>query len=382
MTNPKVLIFCNYYTPGFRGGGPIRTISNLVNILGHDFDFYVVTADRDIGDAGTYKTVKRYQWTAVGLAGVFYVASGMKGIWKISSLLKMNRFDVLYLNGCYSFQFSIFPLLAMRLLHRQVPIILGPRGEFSSGALGIKPLKKNLFFFVARLLGIYKDIIWHASTAYEATDIRKAIGDDALIRIAVDLATAGENVIFLPRVQGAPLRVVFISRISPKKNLLGALVMLRGLVKAIQFDVYGPLEDEGYWGECCKAAELLPANVVFSYCGSLTPEKVADTLAGYDLFFFPTLGENYGHVIAEAISAGVPVLLSDTTPWRNLEQKKLGWDIPLGQSNRFVSCIEECCEKPVEEYGKWRREIRSWAVTNIGNEATVDENRQLFSNLV
>ena len=382
MANLKVLIFCNYYTPGFRGGGPIRTVSNLVKILGHDFDFYVVTTDRDIGDDETYKTVKRYQWSAVGLARVFYVEPRLKGILKISSLLKTNRFDVLYLNGCYSFQFSIFPLLAMRLLHRQVPIILGPRGEFSSGALSIKAFKKYLFFFVVRLFGIYKKIIWHASTAYEATDIQKVIGGDALIRVAVDLATIGENVSFLPRVQGAPLRVVFISRISPKKNLLGALGMLRGLVKFVRFDVYGPVEDVDYWADCCKAAELLPANIVFSYCGSLTPEEVADTLAGYDLFFFPTFGENYGHVIAEALSAGVPVLLSDTTPWRDLEQKNLGWDIPLDQSDRFASCIEECCEKPVEEYGKWRREIRSWAVTNIGNEAAVDENRQLFSNLV
>ena len=35
----------------------------------------------------------------------------------------------------------------------------------------------------------------------------------------------------------------------------------------------------------------------------------------YDAFVFPTRGENFGHVIAESLSASCPVVCTDQTPW-------------------------------------------------------------------
>lgn len=43
----------------------------------------------------------------------------------------------------------------------------------------------------------------------------------------------------------------------------------------------------------------------------------------------PTFNENYGHAIVESFVAGLPVVISDRTPWRNLEKINAGWDIPL-----------------------------------------------------
>ena len=62
---------------------------------------------------------------------------------------------------------------------------------------------------------------------------------------------------------------------------------------------------------------------------------MSESLAKNDLFFFPAHGENYGHVIAEAMAAGCPVLISDQTAWRNLEEKGAGWDLPLDAPGRF-----------------------------------------------
>lgn len=124
--------------------------------------------------------------------------------------------------------------------------------------------------------------------------------------------------------------------------------------------------------------KLLPQNIRFQYCGALQPMQVPDKLAEYDLFFLPTLGENFGHVIAEALSSGLPVLISDTTPWRDLAEKSLGWDIPLNEVDRFAECIEACAAKSPEEYIQWRQSIRAWALKNIGNQDAIEQNRRLF----
>ncbi len=88
----------------------------------------------------------------------------------------------------------------------------------------------------------------------------------------------------------------------------------------------------------------LPENVQVEYRGNLPNERVAETLFGYDFFFLPTLGENFGHAIFESFSAGCPVLISDQTPWRNLAEQHLGWDIALDEPDRWRSVLQECID--------------------------------------
>ncbi len=54
-----ILCFVSYYLPGFKSGGPLRTIANMVDHLAPDFDFWIVTRDRDLGDAHGYENIKK-----------------------------------------------------------------------------------------------------------------------------------------------------------------------------------------------------------------------------------------------------------------------------------------------------------------------------------
>ena len=56
-------------------------------------------------------------------------------------------------------------------------------------------------------------------------------------------------------------------------------------------------------------------------------------MKNYHCLFLPSTGENYGHAIVEAFSAGLPVIISTLTPWKNLESQKVGWDIPLDKKH-------------------------------------------------
>ncbi|MNR20481.1 Glycosyl transferases group 1 [compost metagenome] len=120
----------------------------------------------------------------------------------------------------------------------------------------------------------------------------------------------------------------------------------------------------------------------FGYKGELVPAMVVQTLARYDLFFLPTLGENFGHVIAEALGCGLPVLISDNTPWGNLTENQLGWGLPLRNVDDFVEKIEQCGRIAAVDYENWRCQIHFWAKENIGNTDAIAQSRSLFEELI
>mgnify|MGYP003620756414 FL=1 len=273
-----VLIFTSIYFPGFKGGGPIRTIVNMVEALGCEINFSLVTLDRDLGDINPYPNVKSDAWQQVGKAQVYY-ASPAHAFTKILKIIRNLQGDALHLNSFFSFRFSILPLLIARWAKPQLPIVVGPRGEFSEGALILKSAKKRLYITMAKLLGFYKNVIWHASTVHEAEDIRRVMGKAAVIRTAIDNAPPEANLTLTPRREGTPLRVIFISRISPMKNIFGAIEILKKVQCPVDFHVYGPAEDQAYWAECQSAAAALPRHVSFSYKGTLQAQQVAQKFA-------------------------------------------------------------------------------------------------------
>ena len=50
----KILIVMGRYLPGYKDGGPVRSIKNLVDRLGTEYEFYILTVDRDHGDTEPY----------------------------------------------------------------------------------------------------------------------------------------------------------------------------------------------------------------------------------------------------------------------------------------------------------------------------------------
>jgi len=381
MAEISVLLLTAGYAPGYKYGGPIRTLVNMVESLGGEINFRVVCNNHDLGESVPYKDVEDRSWTTVGRADVCYLDRTIYGIWWYVKYLISSRSSIVHINSFFSFLFSIFPLMILRFSGGRRRIILGPRGEFSEGALNLKRKKKTAFIFLFKLMGFHKFVLWHASSEHEAEDIRRVMGRRVKIRTAVDIALPELDLKLKPRLQDGPLRIVFLSRISPMKNLLGVLNVLRDVSCPIILDIFGPREDQIYWEECQAAVLLLPEHVRASYLGSLEPFEVSKCLAGYDLLFLPTLGENFGHVIAEALFAGVPLLISDRTPWRDLERRGLGWDIPLDKNTQFVASIEACFCKSANEYDIWRARIRAWAMENIANAEAVEQNRRIFINV-
>src|ERR1039458_4395154 len=105
-SRPTVLILLGYYLPGYKAGGPIRTITSLVRKLGGEFDFKIITSDRDIGDNAPYAGVEPNQWVSVENAKVLYVRNGDPAA--VLKQILATPHDILYLNSFFSRPFSMF----------------------------------------------------------------------------------------------------------------------------------------------------------------------------------------------------------------------------------------------------------------------------------
>lgn len=377
---PKVLCFVDYYLPGYKAGGPTRTIINMVGALGDEFDFRIVTRDRDFGSNEQYRDVKIDEWNTVGKAQVFYASPRMFSLRGIRRLIASTPHNVLYLNSFLSPKTTGLSLLIRRLgLSQGKPTVLAPRGEFSPNALALKARTKRVYLMATRIVGLYRGLVWQASSEREVADIRRVQGSIAKrILVAPNLLPparemSGDETARAP----GPLRLVFLSRVSPMKNLdflLRALALSR---LDLSLAIYGTRDEPEYWSACEALIAALPKNISIQYHGSVTPEEVSDTFARHDLLVLPTRGENFGHVIFEALAAGTPVLLSDQTPWRDDPAGAIE-TLPISDPAPWIAAIERWSRLSEAELSARRAVALRFARNYIATSPALEQNRALF----
>jgi glycosyltransferase involved in cell wall biosynthesis len=399
---PVVLVLMEYYLPGYKSGGPLRAISGLTEALGDEFDFMIITTDRDFGDREPYEGIRRNEWMRVGKAGVLYV--DRRNPFALLRHILKTPHDVLYMKSFCSRPFSIWPCWMRELgILRTRSIVLAPCGEFAPGALALKKFKKRIYIAIARRLSVYKRAVWHVTSLYEAADVKRELGHAVKTVTARSIGSRNEAVLRAPgdglrmvvaselRAAGpgpsegtgrakvpGELRAIFLARVARNKNIAGAVNSLYGLVGNVTLDIYGPLEDKRYWAECQQTIAGLPKDVQVQYRGSVPHSEVHRVLASYHLLFFPTMGENFGYAISEALQAGCPILISDRTPWRNLEAAGVGWDLPLDQPERFREVLQRCIDMGSEEYDEFTARALAYGWLHSQNPEIVSQNRKLF----
>jgi len=349
----KVLVFAGYYFPSVKGGGAIQSLSNLINILIDKFDFYVLADDRDLGDEQHFNNIITDEWIQVGKANVWYTNTKELTFSSLSKIINNLDYDVLYLNSFFSYNISMI-IIILNKLNRisRKPIILAPRGQFTQGALGFKNIKKTVYITIAKVLGLYRDITWHATSEIEKSDIKAIFGNNVNIKVAKNLTADYRNFKYDKIIEKNPgeLKIVFVSRIHPMKNLMQAIALVRKVIGNVEFNIHGPIEDKSYWAECEKVISSLSANVKVVYKGVIDHDQIISMFKKHHVFLFPTLGENFGHVISEALIGGCPVIISDQTPWRGLKELNVGWDIALRDEEKFSKILQHCIDMSKEEY--------------------------------
>lgn len=353
---PRILILIGALWPGHESAGPNLSVKAMCESLGDEFDFLLVARDRAFGAAEPL--VATDGWRDLGWAKVHYLTVGSKGAEGLAKLLRDTPHDVLFINGFFDREFTIPAMLARRFGKvPPTPVIIAPRGEFSSGALGLKGGRKSLYKALVGLLGLAKNVALQVTSPEEEADTRAAFPRNRIERI-----TNVRSIFALPEYRpGNVFRATFLGRISPVKGLDVALEALALVEARVDFTIWGPISDPVHWARCKELIAALPANVTAHYEGELSNDDVPQAMAGQDLLFMPSRSENFGHAIFEALAAGTPVLIGDKTPWRGLEAAKAGFDIPLPDPSALAAAIDIFAALPASDYARWREGARAMA---------------------
>ncbi|HQZ83431.1 MAG TPA: glycosyltransferase [Pyrinomonadaceae bacterium] len=373
------MIFCDYYLPGFKGGGGMWSVVNLVDRFKAKYDFFIVTRDRDLAETTPYKNVASGEWNKVVNAEVFYFKKGELTAKRVAELVAEIKPEAVYLNSTFSLPVRRFLSARRKKLIAKVPVILAPCGEMSKAALAIKAVKKALFLKYATKVGLYNGVIWKASFDTDAVDIRDVFGAKVEVMTAPDLVP--ESILpdyapsWKPEKKPGSVKFVYLSRISPKKNLAYLLERLKNVRDgAVSLEIIGPVDDEAYWQRCEALIKDLPKNIAVNALGAFPNLEALRLVAKSHFFVMPTLNENFGYVFIEALAAGCPILISDNTVWTDIDERNAGWQIPLDKPESFVEKINSCIAMDAQVYSQMsdsaRRYAAEWLDRTEINEAT------------
>lgn len=367
----KILIFISHYLPGNKMGGPIQSIRSLVYYLKDEFDISIYTSNYDFGEKETYKNIEFNKWLEIDGAKVYY--SSKVTLREINQILSLD-FDWIYLNSFFSFKFSILPILIKKyFIKNKSRILLAPRGEFSPGALSLKKIKKRIYINLFKNLKIYNYINFHSTAMEETQEIKDSLKIKNIIEVS-NLKIIN-SILKINKKNEEELKLIHVSRIHPKKNLLFLLEILSKLKikNSLKLDIFGPIEDQKYWEKCENI--ILNINndkIKINYKGFLPNKDISKKMSEYDYSVFPTLGENFGHVIIESLIAKTPVIVSDQTPWKELEKKEIGYDISLKNPKQWEECLLRLEKMSKIEY---ERQINSIKIF-LNNDLKISEDVQ------
>jgi glycosyltransferase involved in cell wall biosynthesis len=376
----KILILIEWFTPGYKAGGPIQSCLNIALALQHEYDIYVLTTDTDHGENAPYAGIEANQWQINVQTGlkIFYTRKATISFEQMAACIKEVEPDYIYLNLLFSPYFVIYPLWLKYRNKTTATIVVSPRGTLYDSALAVRWYKKKPLLWLYRRLGIGKQVLFHATNEREKMAIERIFPGSKKV-VANNLPSLHQPAFKTLEKKNGMLRCIFIARIVPIKNLLYSIRFLRDCTSHIDFTIVGPVEDGPYWNECREFIRSLSPNIEVRYVGPKRNDELTTLVQQHHLLLLPSKGENFGHAIFDSFLAGRPVLISDQTPWRHLSPGKIGWDLSLDQPAAFTAAIETAALWNQQEFDDFALAAWEYAADFINDPLLTQPYKQLFS---
>ena len=312
-------------------GGPSRSAINLVDAMSEGGEFKLALLTQCIrGELSRQSSAMHTDLMTEQSSHKFLIRMGIPIYFALRRLMSSAiRPNLIHVHGLWNPSIFWAMYFATKL---GIPLVIHPRGMLEPWALSQKSWRKKIAFslYLRTRLGNAKVLI--ATSMLEYQNMR-AIGLKAPIAIIPNgvNVSSDEGSEFQERSLNNPFRTaLFLSRIHPKKGLIN-LIEAWALVRPVNWRliIAGP-DNDGYLEEALLTAKKYGIDNVIRYVGEVDGGAKDQLYQSSDLFILPTYSENFGLVVAEALSHGVPVITTKGAPWADLPIKKCGWWIDIG----------------------------------------------------
>ena len=325
----RILQVTPYYYPELKFGGPpqkIHTLGRGLVTLGNEVSVLTVHSEQP----------KSSQASVLDGIEVQYLPWVGKGTWQIPLDLGLIReavrqSDVVHCYGLYNLLAPSTAFMARRL---GCPYLLEPLGMYVPRGHNVRLKKIYHQLFTASLIRGAACVI--ATSDAEMTDLSAVVGDRRLVlrRNGIDLTPfkalpSGAAFRALYNIEAHERIVVYIGRISPIKNLEQLVLAFReAALPHTRLILIGPMLEPRYAKTLRRLIEEVNLTEQVLLVGPLYDEAKLSALAAADLFVLPSLYESFGNAAAEAVAAGLPVLLTEGCGIAPLIHGRAGLAVP------------------------------------------------------
>ncbi|WP_028134714.1 glycosyltransferase family 4 protein [Bradyrhizobium japonicum] len=377
MTKKRVLIIYRSFFPSLSHLGPATAIRNLLHNMSEDYDFHLVTLNYDF-TSGVPMFETQLHRERMGTATVEYIPTGIAGLRVLFDRVRED-FDVVDIQCAFDPLVAIPTLILNRLgFLGNKRVFHTPHGIFMDVIMSASALKKRLFCRLADLIDLYRGVIHLAGSPAEVHDIRRNHLRSQNVLMVSQFVEGGALRLTRREKQPARLRMAMVGRVTVQKNVTFALDIVRRLTVASSLDIFGEIDDSAYAKQCIEMVRAGTGQCDVTFKGNLPKDELFAQLADYDVLLHPTLGENFGHSIVEALSLGLPVVISDRSPWTDVAASNAGWALSLSAPNSFVEKLEAIHAMGPEAWSELSEGALRYSGATFDARATSDRYRQAY----
>jgi glycosyltransferase involved in cell wall biosynthesis len=335
------------YAPGWRYGGPIRSVRGLsAALVRAGARVTVLTTQRDedvVLDVPTDRAVE------LDGASVHYLAT--RGAPRLRYAPSFpERFasaaadaDVVHVHGL----FNAFSTAAMRAARRAgLPAVLSPRGMLMRGPLAERgALRKRAWLACVERENLARLAAVHATSDLERDELPQLGFDWPRVHVAPNgvepVVWDGDRARLSARVRDVLARgplALFVGRLNWKKGLDRLLEACVHLDPRVHVVVAGP--DDGWRGELFSMRERLGLGRRVTVLEAVQGDDLAALQGSARVAVLPSRSENFGNAIGEALAFGCPVVVTPAVGAAELVERHGAGSVVCGVPRELATAIE------------------------------------------
>lgn len=353
-------------------GGPSRSITQLADSLVKKEQLDVTIFSQKLSfEKAIYSSDKRVKHIELETNSKLSMSLAITPFYKFYKLIKNDKPSLIHIHGVWSL-LNHWAILIARFYN--IPYFVHTRGMFLPNALKLKIFRKKIaMFFYQRIdLNHAKAII---TTSYAERDSLRALGfikPIAIIPNGIELKN-DKNLYYAGNAlkKKSNRTILFLSRIHPIKGLLELIEAWAKIqTQGWTLKIAGP-DTDNHLREVCSLIDKLDASNSVEFIGEVYDDEKDATFKEADLFILPTRSENFGVVIIEALSYGIPVITTHNAPWSDLEKYNCGWwvegsSVSLSKAIKHAISLEDSQRSIMSLNAREYVKIYSW--NSIAND--------------